>query len=761
MKLSRKLSDQVFQIANEQELSEWLHAVEKEVGGVVWMPLGGIPNNVHTVEVASDPALALVERPTNSIDGLLDLKAREFGQTAPTPHDAAKLWWGVPAGGLTAMREEDRRKLADLIRVTMIESGDGQRPTVNIEDKGTGQHPDAFGDTHLSLLRSNKKSLTHQMGVYNAGGAASYKFSKGVVIVSRLAPSLLDGRADEIGVSVVRYNPLDPDRYKSGVYEYMAAKDKTILRLDLPSIPDIEHGTYVKLVEYQLPKYSRGAHEPKHSLWHLFHAALPDPALPFRIIETRSERFTALKGVERRVVTGLLHLLSRPGTADYSDARTINMGISGKIILRYFVLNEGTDPDAYTTSDQGLTITLNGQRQTTRDRLWLRRQLELYYLYKRLVVLVDGTALTNAAKREVFSATREHGVDSPLTKTILDRVIQELNDDEDLYNLDELAKQRTLEDATKSTTEKVKRQLATEIAAYLKGEITGSKGGRKKRRVKHRPRRGPVKPPATDDSHLPEVPNKLLILTKPIRIPQGEAAPLRLEINAKNGFLPKHADGLSVVLGPELKDHVKVVSHGRLLGGHVRVTLEASADAPVAVSTVKVALVVPGLGVLLTDEGTAEVFRPKEDKEVESKTGGQPNIDIRWVGREKWEELAWDGETVGDCYIYREDPADRSAITKVEWVLNNGFGPYEKVVEEKKLGEDAMRSLRERYEYAVALGLFKQRLAELAKETEADEEGKTIDIPDDYVKGERARLGRAVLMAMEPEVSLAEVAVAG
>src|SRR5262249_26450937 len=146
------------------------------------------------------------------------------------------------------------------------------------------------------------------------------------VIASRLAPSLLNGRADEIGVSVIRYDPLDPEKYKSGSYLYATASDGSTLTLDLEQLPDLPHGTYVKLIEYEISKYARAAHEPKASLWHLFHSALPAPPLPIQIIETRSDRFSGVRGTERRTVAGLLHLLSRPGTADYSDIREIDLG---------------------------------------------------------------------------------------------------------------------------------------------------------------------------------------------------------------------------------------------------------------------------------------------------------------------------------------------------------------------------------------------------------------------------------------------------
>jgi hypothetical protein len=758
--LSRELSERLFAITSQDDVDEWLRDVSADIGGVVWLPLGGIDNNVHTVEAASDPALALVERPINGIDALLDLVARERGETVATPHAGAQRWWDVPGGGLGEMKDARRRELGSLLRVTMFESGDTSRPTVTIQDAGTGQHPEDFPSTLLSLLASNKKTKTHQMGVYNAGGAASCRFARSTIIVSRLAPSLLNGHPDEIGASVIRYDSLDPEKYKSGSYLYLAAKDKSILRLGLPELPDLAHGTYVKLVEYELSKYARAAYEPQSSLWHLFHAALPSPPLPMQILETRSDRFPGMRGdVERRTVSGLLYLLGRSGTADYSEVREINMGPDvGIVTLRYYVLNEGTNPDAYTTSNQGLTIALNGQRQIAKDRAWVKRNLQLPFLFKRLVIVVDGTGLTNSTKRDVFSSTRETGVDTPATRQILDRVVDELVEDEHLSELDELAKQRVLEDATKTTSDRVKRQLASQIGAYLSGELSGTKGGgsaKRKRRVR---KRRPPRPIEVDDSLMLDVPDRLAIANDPVKLAPGGTAPLRLEINAKNDFLPRYAECLSVVAGAELAGHVSVRSKGRLLGGRVRVTLEATPEAPEVNSTIQVALVVPTLGVLLTTTGSIEVAKAKEEEE-DNRRGGEPNIDVQWVGRDKWDQIdpPWNSETVGICYIRREDPKKPDAITRVEWVLNDNFAPYEQVVAEKDLGEEGVKRFREGYEYPVLFGLFKQQLAEEQKEREADDEGRPIEIPDDYVRGEQARMARAVLMAMEPDIRLSEL----
>lgn len=762
MRLSEQLSQRVFQLRAEQDVVEWLEAVGRE-GGIAWRALGGIENNVHTVEVASDPALALVERPINSIDALLDLKARERGETAASPHAAAQRWWDVPAGGLTAMDERKRADLAALIRITMVKSEDALRPTITVQDAGTGQHPDDYPTTHLSLLASNKKSATHQMGVYNAGGAASYRFARSTIIASRLAPQLLDGRRDETGVSVVRYDPLDPERFKSGTYQYLVARDGTIIRLDVERLPDLPYGSYVKLIEYDLSKYARAAYEPKSSLWHLFHAALPQPPLPMQIIETRADRFPGVRGdSERRTVNGLLHLLSRTQVADYAEERTIDLGAAtGVVVLRYFVLNDGRDPDAYVSSDQGLTVTLNGQRQITRDRAWIKRNLDLNFLYRRLIVVVDGSGLTNAAKREIFSATRETGIDTPKARELIDRLVSELEDDEHLDELDELAKQQVLANATRTTTARVKRALANQIGAFMKGTMGGAKGGLHQRQRKRKRRRpGPPNPPNVDDLLLPEVPDALSVLNSPVRIHPGSTAPLLLAINAKNDFLPRHQAGLSVVVGPALAQHVRLRATGRLLGGRARLTLEATADAPEGTSTVRVALVVPTLGVLLTASGEIAVSKPKEEEEKPDKrSGGEPDIDVQWVGREQWASFTppWNGNTVGTCNILREDPKDkRSTITRVEWVLNAAFEPYEQVTTEKRLGEEALARFRENYEYPLLFGMFKQRLAEEKKESEADDQGRRYDVPDDYVRGELSRMARAVLMAMEPDIAIAE-----
>jgi hypothetical protein len=752
----RTLSERIFTLASTEDCAEWIRDVDEAVGGLTWKNLGGEEDNVHTVEVASDPAAALVERVTNAIDAMLDLEMERHSDAPKTPRAAAELFFGVPSGGVSALSMPDRQRLANNIRIANIESGKQDSPTVEVQDGGVGQHPDEFEQTLVSLHRGNKKSKKHQMGVYNAGSAATYAFCSFVIIVSRRAPDLLGGRTDEIGMTIVRYNELDPERFKSGTYEFAADTAGTTLRLDLEGgcLPDLPHGTYVKHVNYELAQYSRAAHEPKASLHHLFNAALPDPALPFWIEEKRVDRFPGVreKG-ERRGVYGLVARMEGSGTADYQDERgPLSLGAdNGSITIRYFVLNDGQEPDAFVTARQQFSLLLNGQRQGSKDRSWIKRNTSLNYIAKRLIVLVDCSDLTSAAKRQLFASTREASKESKLAEQILERVLTEIKDDDELYVLDEQARERTLASASRATSERVKRQLATRIASLLAGQGGGRKGGTTG------PKPRPPRPPRpTDDSGMLEIPDTLRIENEePIVLRQGRTTPLIVHINAKNGFLPLHQSALKVVIGADLKDRVRLRATGRLLGGMARLTLEADPDCPLASSDVTVTLVDPELGLVLTDKAKLTVAEPKKGPEPKHEGGG-PDIDFTWIGRAGWsdQDPVWDDQTAGICVVSRGSVDGRNdVVTRAEFRLNENFGPLEAVERRKQVQEAALERFRDTYATPLCWALFEQELAEWAKEHEADEQGESVEIDDSYVRGEHTRVASAILMAMEPDIA--------
>jgi len=177
------------------DVQELLDDATLRFGAMRWRPVGDRPNNIGTIRMASDPALALVERITNSMDALLEMGAHQNPHEAPSsPREAAQRWYAVPRQGLGDMVNEDRRKLGEKISVTLMESGESKRPTIVVEDEGIGQSPSAFPTTLLSLNESNKVSQPHTAGTYGQGGSATFGFSKATIILSRRHDAAWDPR---------------------------------------------------------------------------------------------------------------------------------------------------------------------------------------------------------------------------------------------------------------------------------------------------------------------------------------------------------------------------------------------------------------------------------------------------------------------------------------------------------------------------------------------------------------------------------------
>ena len=84
--------------------------------------------------------------------------------------------------------ETERRTLASNISVILEDSGDPTRPTVRVVDRGIGQHPADAHATLLSLNENNKVGKPHLQGAYGQGAAATYRFAKYTLIVTRRKP---------------------------------------------------------------------------------------------------------------------------------------------------------------------------------------------------------------------------------------------------------------------------------------------------------------------------------------------------------------------------------------------------------------------------------------------------------------------------------------------------------------------------------------------------------------------------------------------
>ena len=562
------------------------------------------------------------------------------------------------------------------------------------------------------------------MGVYNSGGAASYRFSKYTIVVSRRHPKLLEpNQNDEIGITVVRYNELDPEKYKTGTYEYFTDQNGGIIRLNLennelpfplPKKSNIKFGTVFRHISYDLDKYSGRVDAPKQSLHSLLNASLPRPVLPIRIYGHR-EKEKAARGreYETRVIRGNMYRLQREGVSEYFQNRKVDLGIHGTMILHYHVIAHGKETASYVETAHALNVMHNGQRQITKPRDWVRRKTGMNFLHKRLILHLDSGGLTHQAKRAIFSSTRESGVDSRTLTEILDMVISELKEDENLHALDQADKDLALNKATAAMSKTLKKKLEKEVSMRIKGTIGGTLGGiniPKKRRKKKRP----GKPIDVSDDKFPEIPTNLSFSADQINIYPGSRRTVILEINGKNGFVPNEGE-IKFEYGGEVKPYVYEQSVGNLLGGKLRIVLQADIEAPIVSSDLVASLVIPNLGVNLSASTKLNIVQP-DPEDPKKPTGGEPEVNVQWV---KKEDHDWTQEDVGVCLINK---GDDGKISSVLWLVNQDFVSWKDMIEHEDLTEKALTTRKDRYALPVCITMFRRQIDEDKEADKAEKE---------------------------------------
>ena len=742
----RALAQLVWNTRTTTDVAVILEMAQELYGRVTWRPVGDRENNIGTIRLGSDPGLGIIERVTNGMDALLDLgHFQHVGDPPTTPREAARLWYGVPAGGVGDMTESERRLLGERLQVWLDESGVAKRPTVVIEDQGIGQSPERFPRTLLSLNDSNKVRQTWNMGTYGQGGSVTYGFSEATVITSRRHPDFRDGLDDRVGWTVVMEYETDPTLQVMPSYRYLVGPDNEVLTFPPDLVPDLLHGTRISHVEYDL----QGLHGPfTTAFWQFLHNALFDPVLPFMIAGRRKKE----PSYGSRIIIGNVARLSRTDKArgdieiPHFDSVTIDLKEAfGSVTYNYWVVRraEGskTSDDAaasYVRPDSAVSMTLFGQRQDTESRQWINQNAMLPFLFKNMVVQVDADGLTPRAKREIFASTRERATKSDLRARIYEQLAFALRADEELKRLNHEEKERLLQRSTAASSEKVRQRLAKFIKSRLpnrtkvgKGSADAGTGGSRKRGGG-----GPSTPRDTSDDHLPNVPTALRFTKDVMRIDQGARAYCWVEIDAKNGYLPDYDDTLSVVwegAGPD--DKVRLTMRSRLLGGKSRWVFEADGDAALGDYALRASLLTSN-GVL-GDTITVTVAKPSTAKPKASGTEPETGPEVVWVRREAWDEHGMDARTVGRVAV-----DDESTIIFV----NRNYHRLDAALAGRSLTAEQIETRATRYQYPVACALWLQ-----------DHDLRNTDPKPDarYQKAELERLAEAVLVAIDPDVDVA------
>ncbi len=502
-----KLCQQLLRAETDADVLDVLIAAGYWDDPTFWRPVGDNEQNRGIVGNQQEDAVsALVEKLTNSIDAVLINRCLENGidpkgREAPKgmrealmrffpvsdsyePTNRALLW------GDERLTKAELDALAGNVWVTI--TGSKSSPSVTVADRGEGQTPDDFPKTFMALLgykptggrtESQKKDIPFVQGQFNMGSSGVYpnasKPNGFQFLVSRRNPAHLgddaSDRDQEWGLTVVRRT-----QHASGsVYEYLAPMSarsigdwgevlsfpaETLPLLPespprhVPNVPyatEVSYGTLVKLYEYQYRttglSYSHALQ--KNGLLRAMDLALPECALPIRVVESRD--FKGEPGSFQTNLMGAVYRFHRAAARDQEKAsedlesgdhrvRFEGPPVCGELTLRgvpipwtAFVFRENAE-DQTRAGACSLVYQVNGQKHAHTGSDFFRRKLVgLPYLAQMntIFVAVDCTGLSNLQREEVFKPSRDRFRDSELSTELVKLLAHSIKSNENLAAL--------------------------------------------------------------------------------------------------------------------------------------------------------------------------------------------------------------------------------------------------------------------------------------------------------------------------------------
>lgn len=406
-------------------------------------------NRAGNQQARSD--FAVNEKLVNTIDSRLMLECMLEGIDPESPEAPGtmreavnrfieKTWSGnlkVTGGRVEDWPAKFRTQIAEGISV-FVTGSKGRKPCVNVADLGEGQTPEAFPETLCSLGKRNKIKVDFAQGKYGQGSTGAIRFSgqrKIQLIVSRRHPKLLGNKVvkptypthetdEQWGFTVVRREgeglnistpflsylaPLDSDQKPRGgrVLRFKADEMPLFPKGDDAYQRNVEHGTLVKLYEYNLTTVSnilrRGGLRPKIDL------LLPEPALPMRFHECRESQKSGNEQSE--TMSGLFARLHNNDNLEEIKPAEITITVEGhEMVARIFAFKPGKS-DTYRNAE-GVIFTINGQAQGyIKAPFFARKRVGLQRLAKDLLVVLDCSSLTAMEQSDMFMPSRDRLVE--------------------------------------------------------------------------------------------------------------------------------------------------------------------------------------------------------------------------------------------------------------------------------------------------------------------------------------------------------------
>ena len=393
-------------------------------------------------------------------------------------------------------------------------------------DNGEGQLPEAFKDTFLSLLRSNKNEIHFVHGQYNMGGTGAIAFC-GDLRYQLIGSKRFDNPKAQFGFTLIRQHPLTPQedqRRKSTWYEYLVIGGNIpsfhIEEMDLGLYRrSFTTGTILKLYSYDLPSGARSV--ISRDLNQSINEFLFDPALPLFTIDT-PERYPDDRNRQRELY-GLKRRLEEDDSK-YVETHFSEEGNDrefGKYKVTCYVFRTRVEGKSaretrdtirreFFKNNMSVLFSVNGQVHGHYTSEFITRTLKLDLLKNYLLIHVDCTAMNAKFRRELFMASRDRlkeGKESSKLRKALGDLLSK-------GRLQELHKNRKASITVESTdADDLLRNFARnlsfhdDLAKLFKNtlDIEDRRNGRKKKKRSQKPSKGDKGDTAFNPQRFPSI----------------------------------------------------------------------------------------------------------------------------------------------------------------------------------------------------------------------------------------------------------------
>ena len=464
-----------------------------------WRNYGDKEGSWGTINNQGNPAFALTEKLTNSVDAVLMSKCWESGLNPKSgdrllpqspreavhkyfenkkeiqSYDLDKSLFDENLDDVAGLQQywSNKKALETSSEYINISTGGDKsyHPNIAIADKGEGQTPEKLPDTIMSLHEGNKKKISLAQGKWNQGGSGAILHCgqdskiKLQFVLTKRNPKIIKNFKDQKTplsnnwsftilrreepkfdneVSEAKYlcpieneegNRVIPLNFSSDELEIFPEKGKQFRKKST-------HGTLILLYEYKIA--TSAAIFGSETMYRQLDIQLPRLVMPIRLHETRKKKQSTSE--QSITIRGFSNFQENQFIKKKEDSNLENLSPKRgylrtseknyKIIYDIYCFKENKGK-TYIPSGAGLLWTMNGQTHAIGKKdLFKIDKLAFDTIAKDLLIVIDCSAITGADREDFFKSSRDRlNPDSPLYKEIREKLIDDLADNNSIQEL--------------------------------------------------------------------------------------------------------------------------------------------------------------------------------------------------------------------------------------------------------------------------------------------------------------------------------------